>query len=392
MYLKQDLEKMTVAELKAIADGYGVTTVQNPRRRAPWVEAILEAQQAAPAPKKNLGKIAKAATAAKAQTQTATPTGSSKYWMWAVTALLVLFLCGASSILLYRAYPVAKELVVNTTPASEVKAPEETPAPAVMQAEANSKALDAAIASMEAANQSLASLLEKQRIAASASSNPEAKAPVTDLQGKDIALDCPTTEQAQGLIGLKVARIGTEPCAWTWRAVDLTSAEGICPKGMACTFHVKNDDIVFHRGIDQRADIKAGTWRWLKKYPEGECGIYSNEAKFAASEVPTFKVRYQPIDETSCQGAWLGESASTAKVVELAVKPPSAESSAPVCKPPSAKWERVTGGGCGWILKEGLDTISFERNFRLDTPDGSVQGPKTDLSVNSPSTLWDLDQ
>ena len=121
-----------------------------------------------------------------------------------------------------------------------------------------------------------------------------ASAPVTSTGGTvaEAAMleSCPTTGQAQTLIGLPVARISTEPCAVTWRGKP-TWKEAICPVGAVCTWDVVNDITVVHSGIGQKAKIYAGTWRWNVDV----CAVFAGEKQNAASENPTFDVRFQQV-------------------------------------------------------------------------------------------------
>jgi len=113
-------------------------------------------------------------------------------------------------------------------------------------------------------------------------------------------LVCPnTTEEAKNLFGVDVQRIATEACAWVWRGKP-SSHIATCPSGYVCTWDVVNDITVVHHGIDQQADIYAGTWRLISAYPADDavnnvCELYLKEKDFASREIPSFEVRFQPV-------------------------------------------------------------------------------------------------
>jgi hypothetical protein len=119
---------------------------------------------------------------------------------------------------------------------------------------------------------------------------------------------CPdTTEQAKQLFGVDVQRIGTEACGWVWRGKP-ESHSAVCPQGYICTWDVVDDVTVVHLGINQTANIFAGTWRLINAYPVGDtvydtCALYAKEKDFGLKEVPSFEVRFQSVPgvgPTSC--------------------------------------------------------------------------------------------
>ena len=121
---------------------------------------------------------------------------------------------------------------------------------------------------------------------------------------------CPTTGEVKASTDVDVQRLGSEPCAFVWRATTLATTTAICPLGWVCTFDVVNDIVVVHAGVGQTAQIHAGTWRWMGSYPgENSCSLFEKEAAFAASETPSFQVRFQavtdgsgsPVGPQSCQ-------------------------------------------------------------------------------------------
>ena len=111
---------------------------------------------------------------------------------------------------------------------------------------------------------------------------------------------CPdTTEQAKQLFGVDVQRIGTEACGWVWRGKP-ASHSAICPSDYVCTWDVVHDITVVHLGINQTAEIYAGTFRLVEAYtPEDDvydvCALYAKEKDFGLKEVPSFEVRFQPV-------------------------------------------------------------------------------------------------
>jgi hypothetical protein len=120
---------------------------------------------------------------------------------------------------------------------------------------------------------------------------------------------CPTTAEVKNLTGVDVQRLGTESCAWVWRAVDQATTSAICPSGWVCTWDVVGDIVVVHLGVNQTATIRAGTWRFIDGYPVTDavhnvCELYRKERDFGLSEVPPFKVRFEPAYDAS--GALLG--------------------------------------------------------------------------------------
>ena len=123
------------------------------------------------------------------------------------------------------------------------------------------------------------------------------------------ANSCPTTAEVKKLTGVDVQRLGTEKCAWVWRAVDQATTTAICPSGWVCTWDVVGDIVVVHLGVTQTATIRAGTWRFIDGYPDTDavhnvCELYRNERDFGLSEVPPFKVRFQAAYDGS--GALVG--------------------------------------------------------------------------------------
>lgn len=125
------------------------------------------------------------------------------------------------------------------------------------------------------------------------------KAPVVE------ASVCPTTGEAQEFFGVSVQRIDTESCGWVWRGKP-SSHTALCPAGYICTWDVVGDITVVHLGINQQADIYAGTWRLISAYPADDavnnvCELYLKEKDFASREVPSFEVRFQPVPDLGPQ-------------------------------------------------------------------------------------------
>lgn len=116
---------------------------------------------------------------------------------------------------------------------------------------------------------------------------------------------CPTTADAKLASKVDLQRLGTESCAFVWRGVPPATVAATCPPGFVCTFDVVNDIVVVHTGVGQSAQIRAGTWRFMGSYPgENSCTLFKKEAAFAASEIPTFQVRFQASKDGS--GAAVG--------------------------------------------------------------------------------------
>lgn len=117
---------------------------------------------------------------------------------------------------------------------------------------------------------------------------------------------CPdTTEQAKQLFGVDVQRIGTEACGWVWRGKP-ESHSAVCPQGYICTWDVVDDVTVVHLGINQTANIYAGTWRLINAYPVGDtvydtCALYAKEKDFGQREIPSFEVRFQAVPDLGPQ-------------------------------------------------------------------------------------------
>ncbi len=121
----------------------------------------------------------------------------------------------------------------------------------------------------------------------------------TPITSTALPPSCPTTEEAKQLFGVDVQKIETEPCGWVWRGSP-ESHSAVCPKEYVCTWDVKNDVTVVHHGINQRANIFAGTWRLPSAYSKEDsihdiCELYRKEKDFGANEIPTFEVRFQPV-------------------------------------------------------------------------------------------------
>jgi len=113
-------------------------------------------------------------------------------------------------------------------------------------------------------------------------------------------IQCPnTTEEAKQLFGVDIQRIGTESCGWVWRGKP-SSHIATCPSGYVCTWDIVNDITVVHLGINQTANIYAGTWRLINAYPVGDavydtCALYAKEKDFGQREIPSFEVRFQSV-------------------------------------------------------------------------------------------------
>jgi hypothetical protein len=121
-------------------------------------------------------------------------------------------------------------------------------------------------------------------------------APVTSTAG------CPTTGEVKTLTRVDVQRLATEPCAFVWRGTPPATVVATCPTGWVCTWDVVNDIVVVHLGVNQKAEIRAGTWRFIAGYPPNDavhdvCALYQKEKNFGLTEVPSFQVRFQPVTD-----------------------------------------------------------------------------------------------
>lgn len=115
----------------------------------------------------------------------------------------------------------------------------------------------------------------------------------TESQEGTVSTECPTTAEAKELTGVDVQRLGTEPCAWVWRAVPEASTPATCPDGWVCTWDLGGQVAVYDGYA--KSGIVAGTWRMKAAYPENdavqdECALLRKEQKFGAEEVPSFEV------------------------------------------------------------------------------------------------------
>lgn len=116
------------------------------------------------------------------------------------------------------------------------------------------------------------------------------------------ASGCPTTADAKVVTGVDLQRIGTETCAFVWRGAPGETTTAICPSGYVCTFDVVNDIVVVHLGVNQTAQIRAGTWRFIDTYASNDavhdvCALYQKEKNFGLTEVPLFQVRFQAVSD-----------------------------------------------------------------------------------------------
>lgn len=121
----------------------------------------------------------------------------------------------------------------------------------------------------------------------------------TPITATELPPSCPTTQEAKELFGVDVQKIETEPCGWVWRGKP-ESHSAVCPKDYICSWDVKNDVTVIHHGIDQSAEIFAGTFRRVDIYPAEDkvhniCELYQAEKAFGQNEIPSFEVRFQPV-------------------------------------------------------------------------------------------------
>jgi len=131
---------------------------------------------------------------------------------------------------------------------------------------------------------------------------PTSKTTQTDASAKQSTSTCPTTEEAKNLTGVDVQRLATEPCAFVWRGTPPATVVATCPTGWVCTWDVVNDIVVVHLGVNQKAEIHAGTWRFIAGYPPNDavhdvCALYQKEKNFGLTEVPSFQVRFQPVTD-----------------------------------------------------------------------------------------------
>ncbi len=131
--------------------------------------------------------------------------------------------------------------------------------------------------------------------AAPAPSSPPAatQVPSSSLSVPVPAANCWTTAEAKALTGVDVQRIGTEPCAWVWRAVGVGATSAQCPEGALCTFDTGNG-IYVDMGAGSRT-IVAGTWRKVDSYSQADavhrpCELLAKEQQFGRQEDPSFEV------------------------------------------------------------------------------------------------------
>ncbi len=139
-------------------------------------------------------------------------------------------------------------------------------------------------------------------VAQSAATEAPAATETPTAPTSEVNSSCPTTEEAKTLTGVDVQRLGTESCAWVWRGVSPATTTATCPSGFVCTWDVVNDIVVVHLGVNQTAEIRAGTWRYIAAYPVNDvahdiCALYTKEKAFGLSEVPSFQVRFQPVSD-----------------------------------------------------------------------------------------------
>lgn len=104
-----------------------------------------------------------------------------------------------------------------------------------------------------------------------------------------------TTQNAKDATKVDVQRLGTEVCAWTWRAVPEATVSAVCPENMVCTLHLSDDRKVVVQGDGKSYDIVAGTFRIWSAYPlddavRDSCRLLAKEQAFGAAEVPSFTV------------------------------------------------------------------------------------------------------
>lgn len=207
----------------------------------------------------------------------------------------------------------------------------------------------------------------------------QAATPTTD-DGDDegeaeVSDSCMTTGEAQDVIGVNVQRLGTEACAWVWRAVSLASTTAECPKDFVCTFDT-GDGVKVYVGPFM-GSIVAGTWRQVEAYPAGDavfepCTLLAKEQAFGFAEVPSFLV---VAGNFSCAQAIAPASATPAA---SAPTPASAAPAAQACPSFGGRQtkllneEQGTAGGCKLKYEGSVYTDEVPANWWTYYWDGST--------------------
>lgn len=204
--------------------------------------------------------------------------------------------------------------------------------------------------------------------------------PVVDVPQP--AANCWTTAEAKTLTGVDVQRIGTELCAWVWRAVGVGATTAQCPEGALCTFDTGNG-IVVDMGAGSRS-IVAATWRKVDSYPETDavhrpCELLAKEQQFGRQEDPSFTV--QAGNGLDCPGATSAPQTSNSSTSSC---PSSAEEVADLVGGDAGSWNQIESNGWKYIGNEA--TLTVPPTGLLDHPAGrSTPGQSVSASE---ATLW----
>lgn len=226
--------------------------------------------------------------------------GFMKYVMW-IAALGVGAFLGA--ILIYEK-PWKDEpsnsttLVPIVTATAPTASPTATPTVVPVTTPDNSNVVtnDQLDTKLKAFQDNILMILRSSQVPATSTYQTPAATVTTSNNSLDVpvpAANCWTTGEAKSLTGVDVQRIGTEPCAWVWRAVGVGATTAQCPTGALCTFDTGNG-IVVDMGAGSRT-IVAGTWRKVDSYPETDavhrpCELLAKEQQFGRQEDPSFTV------------------------------------------------------------------------------------------------------
>lgn len=196
------------------------------------------------------------------------------------------------------------------------------------------------------------------------------------------AANCVTTQEAKDTTKVDVQRIGTEACAWVWRAVPRASTSAVCPSGWICTMHLTGDRIEVIEGNGQVRDVVAATWRMEAAYPASDavhrnCELLQKEQQFGRQEVPSFPVVAG--EGLNCGGL----TSSTAPSSNGC--PTSAEAVASAVG--GSNWRRLAGTDNGWKYgPSSVATLKVPTGAVLDHQGGRAQSGQTVTAGEA--TLW----
>lgn len=200
------------------------------------------------------------------------------------------------------------------------------------------------------------------------------------------AAGCPTTAEAKTATQVDVQRIGTEHCAWVWRAVPRASTNALCPQGWLCTFHLATGDrIEVIEGARSR-EIVAGTFRMVAAYPATDavhrsCELLGKEQQFGKQEVPSFPVVAG--EGLNCSGL-----SSSSAPQSGGGCPSSVEAVASIVGGNSSNWRQLSGTeGKGWKYGPSSNArLTVPPSAVLDHPGGRAT-PGQAITAGE-ATLW----